>query len=693
MASSANNVNIKIDTQADTSGITQTERSLNTLSAESERSVAHTSGLSSAFSGFSGAVAAVGAAFAGYQIISKIEQFGSMAVNSAAQLQETSQSFGVLIGNTQTANKLFADLATYANNTPFEFADVAKAGKTLLGFGIDAKEVMKTTKNLGDISAVTGANLGSLSTVYGQVIGAGKLQAQDWHQLINMGIPINQMLQKVGINTKNLGDIFQKGGIDAETLTKAFQQADTKGSFAFNGTAVLAQTFNGRISTMKDTVADFGRQLLGVKIDPELGLTIQQGGLFDRLAGAVSSVSNALAKFAPIAGGFAAKFVTLGTDAANSLADGFKVRLSQAIDIVSIMKKKIQDGDWDGLGEQISTGFLHAMMSLIKHAKHLYVAITNMLGKVDWMGIGMYIGSKVIPSLALGLIAGFINMDFGRLFKGIADHWQEVAMALLAIAFAPAKIIGKLAAILGKIPLAGKLLEWGLVAFNDFGHSIMRWVGEKLGLMGSAFIDGLGLQAPRVVPAMIHFLQNIPRAIGNFIGTVDNKIGEMMISMGSRMADVGPRQVVGAMNSVKNALFDAMSGAGGWLWNAGTRIVEGLLGGIRSAVSGIGGALGTAVRAALHAVHIPGFDKGGFTGIGGVTEVAGIVHKGEYVIPASGVDQRTGQPKGMAGSTTTHNHYGNVYLGSPSAVTEYFKQIDRDNILVNKGLTAARGMN
>lgn len=41
----------------------------------------------------------------------------------------------------------------------------------------------------------------------------------------------------------------------------------------------------------------------------------------------------------------------------------------------------------------------------------------------------------------------------------------------------------------------------------------------------------------------------------------------------------------------------------------------------------------------------PGFAYGGYTGKGRTDEIAGIVHKGEYVIPKSAVDQRMGLPK------------------------------------------------
>jgi len=46
-----------------------------------------------------------------------------------------------------------------------------------------------------------------------------------------------------------------------------------------------------------------------------------------------------------------------------------------------------------------------------------------------------------------------------------------------------------------------------------------------------------------------------------------------------------------------------------------------------------------------------GFALGGYTGRGGANDVAGIVHRGEYVLPKPMVDQNTGQPKAMGGVT------------------------------------------
>lgn len=90
----------------------------------------------------------------------------------------------------------------------------------------------------------------------------------------------------------------------------------------------------------------------------------------------------------------------------------------------------------------------------------------------------------------------------------------------------------------------------------------------------------------------------------------------------------------------------------------------------KSGLSGEGGFLGKAANALFgwmkpqqHSLSGGGgggggFAYGGYTGQGGVNEVAGIVHKGEYVLPQEMVDQNTGTPKAL----------GNTYVINVSGV-------------------------
>lgn len=225
---------------------------------------------------------------------------GAVFVKSAADLQTTSQSMKVLIGNTDVANSLFSQLATYANSTPFEFPQIAKAGQTLLGFGITADQVFGRVQILGDVAAATGADFQSLALVYGQVNAAGRLYGQDALQLINNSIPIYNILAKqMGISVKDVRDKMEDGAITADIFNAALKSTTTEGGFAFNGVDVLAQSFNGRLSTLKDTVLEFGRNLIGVKVDPKLGLIVEPGGIFDQLGLLLPKIGTTLKELQP----------------------------------------------------------------------------------------------------------------------------------------------------------------------------------------------------------------------------------------------------------------------------------------------------------------------------------------------------------------------------------------------------------
>lgn len=95
------------------------------------------------------------------------------------------------------------------------------------------------------------------------------------------------------------------------------------------------------------------------------------------------------------------------------------------------------------------------------------------------------------------------------------------------------------------------------------------------------------------------------------------------------------------------------------IYNFGTPKLQAL----RGQLVGINGQLAEAAQSQLLKGGIPqsainrqlgvgGYAMGGFTGQGGTNEVAGVVHKGEYVIPKSAVDQTTGMPKVQVGNTT-----------------------------------------
>lgn len=181
---------------------------------------------------------------------------------------------------------------------------------------------------------------------------------------------------------------------------------------------------------------------------------------------------------------------------------------------------------------------------------------------------------------------------------------------------------------------------------------VLKTLGIILGAIVFAqimiFIKGLEL-AIGWISNIINWVSNAIKWLKDFVGAVGRIAGDI----GSALAGVYnaivtpfqkafdfisgiPGKIVGAVGNIGQLLRDKL---GDW-------DIPGPLGKVRDV--------------------IPGFSEGGFTGRGGVNDIAGIVHKGEYVIPQKDVDQMSGMPKVFAGDNRTDT--GGIQAGPQTVI-------------------------
>jgi hypothetical protein len=86
-----------------------------------------------------------------------------------------------------------------------------------------------------------------------------------------------------------------------------------------------------------------------------------------------------------------------------------------------------------------------------------------------------------------------------------------------------------------------------------------------------------------------------------------------------------------------------------------------------------------------------GYSTGGFTGTGASDEVAGVVHKGEYVIPKSGVDQQTGMPKSQDSGMSITIQNMIVQAPNNATVKSIMDSVNQDRLLASKNMTVRQG--
>lgn len=206
--------------------------------------------------GMAGAVVAIGAALKG-------------AVTEAAKFEDIGVQFEVLTGSVDKANDALNQLKEFSAGTPFQFEEIANAGKLLLSFGEDVSMMRTRLQEIGDVSAATGTDLQALATIYGQVSAAGRLTGERLNQLQERSINIAPAIAKVfKVQEHEVRELVSKGLVSAEKFKEAFTSLSEEGGIAFGGLEKKSKTLNGKISTLTDNwkllTAEVGNRFLPV---------------------------------------------------------------------------------------------------------------------------------------------------------------------------------------------------------------------------------------------------------------------------------------------------------------------------------------------------------------------------------------------------------------------------------------------
>ncbi len=201
--------------------------------------------------------------------------FGELkdSVKMAAELEQTTLAFEVMLGSGERAKEMLGEIRQYAATTPFGNAEITDASKKLIAYGITANQVVPTIRMLGDVSAATGAPVNDLSYLYGTLAAQQRAYTKDIMQFANRGIPIYEELAKVlHVSVGELKDMVEEGKVGFPEVVKAFK-AMTEGQGRYAGlTAKQGQTTAGVIEqatdAWKQAKTKFGQILieeLGIK--------------------------------------------------------------------------------------------------------------------------------------------------------------------------------------------------------------------------------------------------------------------------------------------------------------------------------------------------------------------------------------------------------------------------------------------
>lgn len=249
-------------------------RNLQQVGAASKAAQAGVSGLKNAVTGLLGAFTAVTAA--------------KFVFAKTAELESQTRSLQVLTGSAQQAKQIIQELQQLGAVTPFTSTELIDAAKRLQAFGVQANNVVETTRRLADASGATGAELQGLVTAYGQVQAKGRLQGEELLQFQERGIALQEELRKMyGMTGEEFQKALSKGQISAKAVEVALQRLTSAGGKYANGAIAQSDTLNGKLSTLVDGVEGVARAV-GTALSPAIKTVLNEA------IAAVNAINNLL---------------------------------------------------------------------------------------------------------------------------------------------------------------------------------------------------------------------------------------------------------------------------------------------------------------------------------------------------------------------------------------------------------------
>lgn len=231
------------------------------------------------------------AAYVSVQTISK-------SINLASQVEDATIAFEVLTGSAKDGALVFEQIRKFAAESPITFSGATEAAKTMMAFGVAAQDVQKNLQMLSDVTGGNNERFKMLSLSFSQMSAAGRLMGQDLLQMINGGFnPLQQISKTTGESLIELKKRMEDGGISADEVRRAFQDATAEGGMFHGMTERLSETVSGKmniaLSDMQQKLAEVG-EAMGPLIMQLLDAFSRMKPLLDAIVNLVDGISQGL---------------------------------------------------------------------------------------------------------------------------------------------------------------------------------------------------------------------------------------------------------------------------------------------------------------------------------------------------------------------------------------------------------------
>ena len=142
----------------------------------------------------------------------------------------------------------FDELRKFSNETTFGVDELASAFIQLANVGADVDTITQKLTMLGNLSGGDKQKFADLVSIYSKILSVGKAGSEQIQQLAMRGIPINDMLKKIGVT----------GTATGEQITKVFEEMTKEGGQFYNAMKYINDTIIGK----EGFISDYWREML-----------------------------------------------------------------------------------------------------------------------------------------------------------------------------------------------------------------------------------------------------------------------------------------------------------------------------------------------------------------------------------------------------------------------------------------------
>ena len=390
-----------------------------------------------------GAARRIGEAFLDMaaKAVQGVEQIARAGIEFNAKMEQYQVGFETLLGSEEEAAKVMAQIRDDAARTPFDVDSLTQATRMMVSTGMSADDARKDVLNLANAIAATGGGSAELSRMAAnmqQIKNTGKATAMDIRQFANAGINIYGLLaDSMGITAAQAAEM----DVTYEQLAYALQHAADAGGMYEGAMEAQSQTFNGRMSTLKDNVTqlegalteDLFNQLSGNYLPmlmdwvATLLEATQTGGIEGAIGAAKEIVTNLAKQLIAEAPSIIKSGVELVVNLANTFVQKIPDIISAGVKLLSGLITSLSDS---GAVEKL----LHAAgeivraiwTGLIQNGPQILEAAAKLVGML-LRGILQYVGEVATTAMELAttLIETIKNTDWLSVGKNIIDGITE----------------------------------------------------------------------------------------------------------------------------------------------------------------------------------------------------------------------------------------------------------------------------